>query len=68
MENGINHIRMHYTLSLMDPSSHIALYRKMQSFGATLKFDSHFCISRDNSNFGACTGMLSSENDVFKFL
>ena len=41
MENGIHHIRMHYTHSLT-PVVSIALYRKMQSFGATLKFDPHF--------------------------
>ena len=35
MENGIHHIRMHYTHFLTDPSSVIALYSKMQSVGAT---------------------------------
>ena len=42
MENGIHHTRMHYNHSLMDPVVSKALYRKMQSFGATLKFDPHF--------------------------
>ena len=42
MENGIHHIRMHYTYSLTDPVVSIALYRKMQSFGATLNFDPNF--------------------------
>ena len=38
MENDIHHTRMHYNHSLMDhrPVVFIALYRKMQSFGATL--------------------------------
>ena len=42
MENGVHHTRMHYTHSLTDPVVFIALYSKTQSFGATLKFDSHF--------------------------
>ena len=49
----------------------------MQSFGATLKFDPHFvfngivqtilvAFSMEASR--ACIGMMSSENDDFKFL
>ena len=50
----------------------------MQSFGATLKFDPHFSRLMGYPNFilvafsmkmsRACPGMLSSENDDFKFL
>ena len=56
----------------------IALYRKMQSFGATLKFDPHFFAFNGRTRTilvgfsmqmsRACSGMLSSENDDFKFL
>ena len=42
MKIGIHHTRMHYNHSLMDPVVSIEWYRKMQSFGATLKFDPHF--------------------------
>ena len=42
MGNGIHPKRMHYNHSLTDPVVSIALYRKMQSSGATLKFDPHF--------------------------
>ena len=42
MENDIHHTRMHYNHSLMAPVVSIALYRKMQNFGVTLKFDPHF--------------------------
>ena len=38
----------------------------MHSFSATLKFDPHLLYSMKTSR--ACTGMLSSENDDFKFL
>ena len=41
-ESGIHHTRMHCNHSLTDPVVSIALYRKMQSFGATLNFDPHF--------------------------
>ena len=50
----------------------------MQSFGATLKFDSHFSclmgiiqailVAFAMKTSRACTDMLSSENDDFKFL
>ena len=49
----------------------------MQSFGAILKFDPHYCFNRiiqtilvmfSMKTSRACTGMLSSENNDFKFL
>ena len=50
-----------------------ALYRKMQSFGATLKFDPHFFVFNMiiqtifmaflMKTPRACSGMLSSENE-----
>ena len=47
----------------------------MQSFGATLKFDTHFSrlmetilVAFSMKMSRACPGMLSSENDKFKFL
>ena len=42
IENGIHYIRMHYTHVLTDPVVFIAVYSKMQGFGATLKFDPHY--------------------------
>ena len=56
----------------------MALYRKMQSFGATFKFESHFFVFNgiiqtvlvgfSMKTSRAFTGMLSSENDGIKFL
>ena len=45
----------------------------MQSFGAILMFDPHFlCLTIlvvfSMKTYRACTDMLSSENDDFKFL
>ena len=50
----------------------------MQNFGSTLKFDPHFfvfnviiqsiLVAFSMKTTRACTGMLSSENDDFKFL
>ena len=50
----------------------------MQSFGVTLKFDSHFFVFNriiqtilvvfSMKTSRACTGMLSFENEDFKFL
>ena len=72
----------------LDPKSHgwshiwtpivsIALYGKMQSFGATLKFYLHFfalngitqiiLVAFSIKMSGACSGALSSENGDFKF-
>ena len=50
----------------------IELYRKMQSFGATLMFDPNFLrlsglVAFSMKKSRACPGMLSSENDDFKF-
>ena len=59
------------------PVETIVLYRKTQSFGATLRFDSHFfllngiiqtiLVAFSMKTSMACTGMLSYENDAFKF-
>ena len=73
MGNGIHHTRMHYNPSLWDPVVSIALYRKMQCFGATFKFDPHFSrltilVAFSMKMSRACSGILSSENDDFKFL
>ena len=56
----------------------IALDRKMQILGATLMFDPHFFVFKGiiqtilvaftMKTYRAYTGMLSSENDDFKFL
>ena len=42
--------QVYYTHSLTDQRSPIALYRKMQIFGVTLKSDPHFCIYLNISN------------------
>ena len=78
MENGVHHILKQYTHSLTDPVVVIALYRKMQRFGATLAFDLHFFVFNGiirtilvealMKTSRACTGVLSTENDDFKFL
>ena len=54
------------------------MYRQIQSFGATLKFDPHFFVLNgiietilmafSMKTLRACTGMLPSENNDFKFL
>ena len=68
MENGIHHIGMYG----------FALYRDMQIFGATLKFDPHYfvfnwiiqtiLVAFSMKTLKARTGMLASENDDFKFI
>ena len=42
MENGMHHTQCIKLIPWGTPVVSIALYRKMQSFGATLKFDPHF--------------------------
>ena len=53
------------------------MYRKIQSFGVTLKCDPFFVfdgisqtilVAFSMKTSRACTDMLSSENDYFKFL
>ena len=55
----------------------IIMYRKMQSVGATLKFDPNFflferiihtiLVTFSKKISWACTGMMTCENDLFKF-
>ena len=74
MENGIHHIRKQYTQSLADPVVSMALYKKMQGFGATLEFNLHFFVFNGIIQTiwwrfqWKCTGVLSSENNDFKFI
>ena len=73
MENDIHHIRMHYTHSLPDPTSFHCIVLEHAQFWCYLKVWSSFFVLNGiiqffNETSRACTGMLSSENDDFKFL
>ena len=67
-----------YSFLNVPPLVPIALYRKMQSFGAFLKFDLHFfvfngiiqtiLVTFSMKKSKTSTGMLSSVNDDFKYL
>ena len=67
MENCIHHTRMHYTRSLTAPVVSIALYRKMQSFGVTLKFDPHFVFNPFTAVYNA-RNMPGENTAILMFL